>query len=326
MNSFKISEDGIIANIESLTASELRMALNKRGLISRPILSALRRTSRRFNVSYIRRLQQEGDMQHVSICRDSDSNESTAGSSVPCLPLWEPTNVNLAPWNSQYNENTNVREFIERVEELSTETNTLPEVISRCFLDVIAGNALLWYHSLKKESLPWLELKKLLIQKFEPPKAQHILKIQIFNRKQHSGESALDFFAEIRRNNRFLDLPVLEEELLIIFKYGLLPNYASLLDCQVISSAVQLETICKRFEWDQNTGNTNRRNDNCEHYLNNCVAQKRWQETRKIHFQNHTPRNSRYSWRSEYYDILPQADFSVPPPQIVKMENTLKHV
>lgn len=332
MDSIKLSENGIIANIDSLKSAALRKALKRRGIVGRS-LSVLRRQARHFNTSYIRRLQSEGDTEHGSICSDRDSDSSLSaqpatGTSVSCLPLMELANASLTQWNLQYDGTRNVREFIKLVDALSSRTNTSHQTISRRFTDLITGNVLCWFQSIKHQNLSWLELKNLLIQRFEPPNAQSALKVLIYTSKQDSKESASRFFRRIRNQNRCLLTPIPEEELLIIMKYGLrLPNYASPLPYREISSATQIENqimttshnalkpvvscrFCKKIG----------------HLRTSCKALSVHLQNRVIRLQNHTRVLSRFSWPSDRYVIPAGVDFSVPPPKIVKLENTINYV
>lgn len=233
---------GIIANIDSLSSQQLKKALKKRGLAGSQKLSSLQKRAKTFNKAFIRRVKSNKPEHHIR------EQPTLFEQPEEIKYVWKDSTPNFASWHLKFDGTTDVRAFLNNVEVLSISRNITYETVARCFNELLTGMALKWFLSLPRESLSWRELTAVLINKFEPGNIKFARRMEVLTAKQMHGKTAQDFFTDTRLRNRNLENPISEQELVEVFKNGLLPQYASVLSSQPNSSATELENACTSFE------------------------------------------------------------------------------
>lgn len=155
--------EGIIANIDSSTIIQLRKALMKRDIVGSVNLPSLQKQARCFNKAFVRRTEDKPNPVF------SDEPVVSERPTKTKYVLKEPKEMNFASWNLKFKGTTDVREFINRVEMLTTSRNVSRKAVARCFNEMLTEMALLWFLSLSRMGLSWAELKNTMITKFETP-------------------------------------------------------------------------------------------------------------------------------------------------------------
>lgn len=155
---------------------------------------------------------------------------------------------NLKSLNIKFSGNSNVDEFLLKVNDARLSRNIGDATLLQSFTELLDGTALMYYRTIRNNVTSWAHLCHLFQCNFQPINYDFTTEKEIRNTKQSNGQSVFDFITKIKHLNCLLSQPIAESSLLEIIKHNLSPSYAPLLAVNQILTFEQLLAISKNFE------------------------------------------------------------------------------
>lgn len=155
--------------------------------------------------------------------------------------------VDVSRWRLQFDGESSVTSFLERVEELRISRNVSHEQLLRSAVELFTKEALLWYRTQTFSS--WEDLVVKLKQAFTPYDYELDLWDEIRRRTQGSKERVISYIAAVENLfNRLGDSKPKEKTRVDWLKRGLLPHIQSHLALQVIETVSELTRLSRMVE------------------------------------------------------------------------------
>lgn len=139
-------------------------------------------------------------------------------------------------------------DFLERIDELCASRNVSRKTLFESAVELFAGNALLWFRSVRNTVHDWDSLVALLKREFLPSDYADQLWDAIRARFQQRGETVQVFVAQME--NLFLRLNdfVAESTKLKYIKKNLLPHYITQLALTPVNNIADLVHFCRKID------------------------------------------------------------------------------
>jgi hypothetical protein len=253
----------IIPEIEKSSRKVLIEQLKSKGIEPKSTLKELKQQARQFNNIIRHPCMNDEDGSSVrlptkqiavigtELSGNSSTETSLTSYRIPATSDQErshfpPTDV--SKWNISYDGKSDIQLFLCRVLELCRSRNFCVEHLPKVFVELLTGDALVWFRSIYHDSLDWIDLRKQLLEEFETPYSILQRKAELYAARQQENESAGIFIAKLVTANKTLSSPVKERELVEIVRKGLLPKYSTLVSSNVDRSLSELERLCKSFD------------------------------------------------------------------------------
>ncbi|XP_055850623.1 uncharacterized protein LOC129915176 [Episyrphus balteatus] len=154
-------------------------------------------------------------------------------------------------WNVQFTGErcgTSVNSFLERVEELRVARGVSEALLFRSVVDLLTGQALLWYRSIREEISNWSEFVDALKYEFLPANYDDLLLEQINRRTQGKGESYGAYLATMRTLFKRLGEPLSERRKVAILLKNLDPFYQKQIGFHKPQSVKELAALGRDLE------------------------------------------------------------------------------
>lgn len=213
-------------------------------------------------------------------------------------PVTTPVCVPLHKWNLSYDGTTDVRNFIERVEELALSRNVSTVSLFSSAVELFSGIALDWYRVNRALFTSWSDIVSALKEEFELLDHERRLLAQIRATVQLQKETLGSFITRVSLLNNRLSSKLPEEEILEILQCNMLPRYIQKLSLSVIPDISTLKKLGKMIELaDSRSGeratpsNTISNPRNSGHSANNTSENFNNSARGNYHKRNFTPNN-----------------------------------
>lgn len=142
-----------------------------------------------------------------------------------------------------------VSAFLDKIETYRVARNTTEEDLKNSIIDLLKGDALIWYTSIRSQVDSWQTFVRLFKEEYLPHDHNDKLWELIRARNQNQNESVGTYFACMINLFNRLDHPATEQEKLYILKRNILPYYIHQLGSQgEINSVEELRKLCKNWE------------------------------------------------------------------------------
>lgn len=156
-----------------------------------------------------------------------------------------------------------VSAFLEKIETYRVARNTSEEDLKNSLIDLLKGDALIWYTSIRSQVDSWSTFVRLFKEEYLPHDHTERLWELIRSRYQHQNESIGTYFACMINLFNRLGNPVPEQEKLYILKRNILPYYIHQLGSQVnINTVEELRKLCKNWEINREIASRHRSSPN----------------------------------------------------------------
>lgn len=237
---------GIIPNILHSSKQSLLQALRERNLSpTNKAKKSLINYALYFNKKYTRNLQFSNHTQREEKPTPPNREEIKVTTTTNNSPIKV---YDLSAWKVKYNGQTNIEDFIYKVEETANIRGISLEILHKNFIDLISPEIFSWHKTHKKKTKCWSELKAALLQSFGKTEAQHKIKLNLLSIKQSPKETTAQYSQRAEEINDKLLIPLPESELLPVIIDGLSERYENIITSQKISSLAQLKEVCLLLE------------------------------------------------------------------------------
>lgn len=173
--------------------------------------------------------------------------ESTSHSKNYGMPETQTKYFDVSRWKVQFDGDSSVTSFIERIEELRISRNVTEEQLLKSAVELFAKDALLWYRTHKFNS--WGELISKLRQDFQPYDYELDLWDEIRKRTQGVKERVITFVAAVENLfNRLGANKPTEKTRVDWIRRGLLPHIQSQLALHTIETVPELTRLGRLVE------------------------------------------------------------------------------
>lgn len=156
--------------------------------------------------------------------------------------------VNVSKWGLKFDGTTDVRSFLERVDELCSANNVPVSKIFAAASELFSEQALLWFRGIKNQVTSWHELRELLMEEFDPVDYEYRLMGEIRARTQGADEPVHIYFAIMSCMFNRLSCPPTEREKLEILLHNIRPSFSEQLALIEINSTQELKAKCRILE------------------------------------------------------------------------------
>jgi hypothetical protein len=155
---------------------------------------------------------------------------------------------NLRSWNLKYSGDSDVAEFLLRINDYMRSRDASEHKVLRCFSDLLSGRALDFYRQVRDSTSSLTDLLGKFKSFFTPIDSDYVLERTIRDHKQSTGQSLSMYVLEMQAMNSRLSVPLWEPSLIEIIKHNISPAYAHLLAVCDIDTLDRLIALGKRFE------------------------------------------------------------------------------
>lgn len=232
-----------ISNINGATKEEMIQMLSEVNITPEPTLSAMREQARIYNKS-LKQSSSDSPQQNEGNSDNASQTTNIVNNYYQSIN----TNTSVHSWGIKFSGSSDVRDFIQRVEELSRCRHIELSSVVTSFADLLEGKALSWYRTIYKDSLSWPDLRNLLVARFDRCINQTEALKALFAMKQKFNQSVVDYVDEIKLANLRLDVHLTEEQLVDLVSDSLLPKYALAIAYFAEKDLSSLVNVCRRFE------------------------------------------------------------------------------
>lgn len=158
------------------------------------------------------------------------------------------SNVNVNKWGLKFDGTTDVRSFLERVDELCSANNVPISKIFASASELFSEQALLWFRGIRNQVTSWRELRELLMEEFDPVDYEYRLMSEVRARTQGAEEPVHIYFAVMSCMFNRLSCPPSEREKLEILLHNIRPSFSEQLALIEINSIQELKAKCRILE------------------------------------------------------------------------------
>lgn len=156
--------------------------------------------------------------------------------------------VLLSKWNVTFNGRSSLQAFLIRIEELAEAHRVTKEELFHSIVQVLQGEALLFYRNVKSSISSWTELVSLFKSEFQPIDWERRLLWEIQGRLQGKEERVGTYLNIMQHMFDRMEENLLEDRRLEIVMTNLSPFYIEKLAMYDVTSFAQLQELCKKIE------------------------------------------------------------------------------
>lgn len=193
-----------------------------------------------------------------------DGSGYSTSSSADSVPVFK--------WGLSFDGSTDVRHFIERVDELAIARNVSSASLFSSAIDLFSGSALDWFRVNRVSFKSWDEIIVALKDEFELLDHERRLVAQIRNTAQLQKENLGSFITRVMLLNNRLSSKLPDDEILEILQCNMLPRYIQKLSLSVISDINGLKKLGKMIELADSRSDSRTSTLNANLYNNNNNA------------------------------------------------------
>ncbi|XP_048479316.1 uncharacterized protein LOC119691335 [Plutella xylostella] len=149
----------------------------------------------------------------------------------------------------KYDGKTCVRSFIQRLEEFRESKNISESKMLASAVDILTGDALHWYRSVKSKIHDWNTLVSRLKADFDILDYDYRMSSEIRDRTQGDGESITIYLSIMEGMFSRLSNPLSDEDKLEIILHNIRPCYSTIIAASPsLKSVDDLRVICRNYE------------------------------------------------------------------------------
>ena len=190
--------------------------------------------------------------QNVVHVGNNQAQTSTSQSTNTSTVVIHQNRIPVSQWGITFDakkSGLSVSAFLDKIETYRFARSTSEEDLKNSIIDLLRGDALIWYTSIRSQVDSWQTFVTLFKQEYLPHDHNEKLWELIRARNQNMNESVGTYFACMINLFNRLDHPATEQEKLYILKRNILPYYIHQLGSQgEISSIEELRKLCKNWE------------------------------------------------------------------------------
>lgn len=156
--------------------------------------------------------------------------------------------VPIAKWGIRFDGISDVRSFLERIQELKAANSVGEEKLFVSASELFVDQGLLWFRGIKDQVHSWSELATLLLEEFNPIDYDYRLLGEIRARTQGVDEPIHIYFSIMNCMVARLKNQMSEQDLLEILLHNIRPSFAEQLALVDITSIASLKEKCRKLE------------------------------------------------------------------------------
>lgn len=184
-------------------------------------------------------------------CSSDEDNEEYIRSASPIIGKSKRVSrlsVPIYKWNVKFNGESNLIEFLERVEELKEARGATEEDLFKGTVDLFEGQTLSWIRSQKNKIKSWKQLVAALKEIYIPEEYDDGVWDQIKARKQKQIEKVEIYVAQMQHLFDRLTVHPGEDVFLRYVRKNMLPEYRTQLALTTIRNVDHLTSLCRKIK------------------------------------------------------------------------------